>query len=471
MTDPTDPTDARPKISLPAGERPHGKSSKYKKRRGPPPLVIRKERAPREQTAGEGRARDDRPREGRFNRDKPGGYRSDRTPREGGWKPRPPRDGKPNDSRARDDRPREGRSRDDRPREGHVNRDKPRGGYRSDRGPRQDGWKPRPPRDGKPHEGRSRDDRPREGRVERDKPRGGYRSDRGPRQDGWQSRPPRHDRPRDDKPRHDTPREDRATADPSNDAPRSTRPAGADKLLRICGLNAVQSLHAAAPERIVRLFYTDEKRHHVGAVAKSMAELRKPYRQVEEAELAKIAGTVLHGGVVALAEPKPIPPLDMAAARAWAEAGEPLLILDGVGNPHNVGAIARTAAFFGVKRIVLSAQPTQAGLSDAAYRVAQGGLDVIETFRAGDLAAALAELQGAYRIVGTALDGAVALAELARDARPIALVLGNEEEGVPAATLALCESVVRIPGAGPVQSLNVAATAAILVHGLLAHGV
>jgi TrmH RNA methyltransferase len=47
-------------------------------------------------------------------------------------------------------------------------------------------------------------------------------------------------------------------------------------------------------------------------------------------------------------------------------------------------------------------------------------------------------------------------------------VLGNEEEGVPATTLAACESIVRIPGAGRVQSLNVAATAAILVHALLA---
>jgi RNA methyltransferase, TrmH family len=81
------------------------------------------------------------------------------------------------------------------------------------------------------------------------------------------------------------------------------------------------------------------------------------------------------------------------------------------------------------------------------------------------LAAALPALKGAYRIVGTALRGGVPLGQLPRD-RPVALVLGNDENGVDPATLALCDTVATIPGGGPVQSLNAAAAAAVLLYAL-----
>ena len=74
--------------------------------------------------------------------------------------------------------------------------------------------------------------------------------------------------------------------------------------------------------------------------------------------------------------------------------GKPLLILDGIGNPHNLGAIARTAAFFGIERIVLADRPDQALPSDASYRVAEGGLEHLTLYRA-PLPAALAELRPA----------------------------------------------------------------------------
>jgi TrmH RNA methyltransferase len=237
--------------------------------------------------------------------------------------------------------------------------------------------------------------------------------------------------------------------------------------VRIAGLNAVQSLFATSPDRIVRLFYTDEQRHHVGEIAKALAEARKPYRLVEPDELERIAGTVLHGGILALAEPAPLPEFDPATIPAMASERASILILDGVGNPHNLGAIARTAAFFGVKHLLLSGHHDQAAPSGAAYRVAQGGLDHLAVHRAADIGAAIAALKDHYRVIGTSLGASTALTGVARDARPVALVLGNEETGVPDATLAACHEVVRIPGSGAVQSLNVAATAAILIYALL----
>jgi RNA methyltransferase, TrmH family len=141
-----------------------------------------------------------------------------------------------------------------------------------------------------------------------------------------------------------------------------------------------------------------------------------------------------------------------------------LLLLDGVGNPHNLGAIARTAAFFGVPRIVLSDHPAQAKPSDASYRVAEGGLEYVELYRCLRFAQQMRELRVIYRIVAAATDKGQPIAALRRNRRPFALILGNEECGVPRATLEVRDEIVTIPGSGTVQSLNVAATAAILLY-------
>ena len=237
-------------------------------------------------------------------------------------------------------------------------------------------------------------------------------------------------------------------------------------LLRIAGLPAVAALFATAPERVERLFFDERMKGTVGAFCAALARARKPYRLVPEDELARVAGSVLHGGVVAVAEPRPVLPLDLAEAPLWARDGLPLLVLDGVGNPHNLGAIARSAAFFGVKRLVLSDHPAQALPSDASYRVAEGGLEHLALYRATNVAAALRRLAGSYRVLGTALERGTPLAALAPATLPAALVLGNEETGLPHATLAACDEIVTIAGAGQIQSLNVSVSAGILLYAL-----
>lgn len=210
-----------------------------------------------------------------------------------------------------------------------------------------------------------------------------------------------------------------------------------------------------------------------GAFCKTLAALRKPYKQVPPDELARIAGTSMHGSIVALVSPRALVTLDRAAAKAaagaWARAGEHLLVLDGVSNPHNLGAIARTAAFFGVKRMLLSDDPAQALPSDAAYRVARGGLEHVELYVAQDLPAVLSVLSPNYLTLGAALGDGQPPDAFARETRPLALVMGNEEHGIGAATRAACAAIVTIPGAesGHMQSLNVAASSAILIHALL----
>ncbi len=222
----------------------------------------------------------------------------------------------------------------------------------------------------------------------------------------------------------------------------------------------MQAVFQQQPERVERLFFTPERRREAAPFCAVLGRAHKPFREVGADELAKIAGTVLHGGIVALARPKPVLDFDPGTT-----AVPLLLVLDGVSNPHNFGAIVRTAAFFGLDRVVISGHPAQAGPSAAAHRVAEGGLEFVTVYRAANLPAALKRLRPRYRVVGTALGKGGALAALPRD-KPLALVLGNEEQGLEDATLAACDQVVMLAGSGAVQSLNVAATAAILIHDL-----
>ena len=235
-------------------------------------------------------------------------------------------------------------------------------------------------------------------------------------------------------------------------------------LLYVCGLAAVEALCASDPGRVERLFFEPRLARALAIPRRALAKTHKPYREVEADELARIAGTVRHGGVVAVARPKPLLALDPRLAAGWARDGRPLLILDGIGNPHNLGAIVRSAAYFGVERIVLADRPDQALPSAASYRIAEGALDRVTLYRA-KLIEALAALKRFYRIVGTAPGRGIPLGEF-RGERPVALILGDEESGIEPAVLALCDTVVTIPGSGQVQSLNVAAAAAVLLYAL-----
>lgn len=235
---------------------------------------------------------------------------------------------------------------------------------------------------------------------------------------------------------------------------------------KLCGLSAVTAVFKRDPARVLRLYYTERMKGAAGGFCALLAAQRRPYRMVSEPELERVAGTVLHGGIVAAASLRTVPPLNPDDLAIWSQAGEPLVILDGIGNPHNLGAIARTLAFFGLPRLILSDHPQQAGLSDAAYRVAEGGLEYLQIYRAERLPDLLRSMRSLFRVVATVAEHGSDLAVLSSPGKPICVVLGNEEHGLPRATLRACEQTITIAGAGQVQSLNVAATAAILVSRL-----
>lgn len=240
-----------------------------------------------------------------------------------------------------------------------------------------------------------------------------------------------------------------------------------DNELTLCGLPAVKARFERDAGSIVRLFFDEATGRKVGAICKALAQARKVYRCVPAAELEKIAGSKHHGGIVAVVRgeaPRAPAPAEIAA---WAKRREPVLVLDRIGNAHNLGAIARTAAYFGVSFLVVADDPAASRPNDAAYRVSEGGLEQLEVRAVKDVAAFLRALAAAgYEVCGAATRGGH-LRTGAPTSKPIALVLGNEEHGMAPAVERACTRLVTIPGSGKVESLNVSVAAAVLMWELL----
>ena len=95
-------------------------------------------------------------------------------------------------------------------------------------------------------------------------------------------------------------------------------------LLCVCGLAAVEALFASDAARVERLFFEPRLARALATPRRLLAKTHKPYREVEADELARIAGTIRHGGVVAVARPKPLLALDPGLAAGWARDGRPL---------------------------------------------------------------------------------------------------------------------------------------------------
>ena len=243
--------------------------------------------------------------------------------------------------------------------------------------------------------------------------------------------------------------------------------------LKLCGLAAVQARWKREPESFVRLFFDQATGRRIGTICKALAVARKVYRCVETEELQRIAGTLHHGGIVAVVEAEQEAAPEAAQLVRWALAREPVLVLDRVGNPHNLGALARTAAFLGVTHLVIPQSSEASRANEAAYRVSEGGLEALRLAVVPDLPGFLRLLaEAGYDVIGAATRGGRVLrpgmgGSFSKGTRPVALVLGNEEEGMSREVQAACTSLVTLGGSDAVESLNVSVAGALLMWELL----
>lgn len=241
-------------------------------------------------------------------------------------------------------------------------------------------------------------------------------------------------------------------------APRATE-------LNVCGWQAVSTLFARHPGDVLRLFFDPPTGKRTGAMCSQLAAAKKIYRQVPAAELEKIAGTVHHGGIVAVIAGRPLRRVTREVLDSWGREKAQLLLLDRISNANNLGALVRTAAYFGVRSVVIPDAPGQALPGEAAYRVAEGGMEFVDFYRVPSLPEFCVELRRSHYLIGTSLRGTQLSPREVRERglpRPPAIVLGNEEKGIAPGVASVCDRLVKIPGADTVESLNVSAAAAVL---------
>jgi TrmH RNA methyltransferase len=235
----------------------------------------------------------------------------------------------------------------------------------------------------------------------------------------------------------------------------------------IHGLRAGLAVFARRRDDVLRVAFTREVRGEVTELARWAASQRIDCREASEGELDRIAESTHHEGLCVLARP-----------RRWLSSGELAdalartkglaVALDRVRNPYNIGAILRSAAFFGVDAALLGAPAPHPGLHPTAVRVAEGGVEHVRMARTTDLADTLARLRaGGVRVVGA--DGhATTDARGFAFGRPSILVVGNEREGLLDRVRAQCDAVVAVRGSGAVESLNVAVATGVLLGELAA---
>ena len=238
-------------------------------------------------------------------------------------------------------------------------------------------------------------------------------------------------------------------------------PPPAPREQRIHGLNACLSLFAKRPEAIRKVWLLETRIPKLKHVLAHCVKQRLGYTIVEAEDLERLSGSAHHEGVVFGAlEAEEMGLSDWL--RALPNGPAVALWLDGVGNPHNLGAMLRSAAHFGATGVLLP-KHSELALSGAAARVAEGAAEHVPMVRMGRPDNSLAQLTSAGFIVAATLVRGGTPLYAAKLPQRLVLVMGAEQLGVTEETAKGATLKLGIPGTGKVESLNVSAATAVML--------
>ncbi|MDU1024375.1 MAG: tRNA/rRNA methyltransferase, partial [Leclercia adecarboxylata] len=214
------------------------------------------------------------------------------------------------------------------------------------------------------------------------------------------------------------------------------------------------------PDSIVRAWFIQSVTPRFKEALRWMAANRKAYHVVDDAEITKASGTEHHGGVCFLIKKR-----NGMTVKQWvgqAAEDDCVLAMEDVGNPHNLGAMMRSCAHFGVKGVLL--QDAALLESGAAIRTAEGGAEHIQPITGDSVLEAIEQFRKAgYAIVTTSSHKGTTPLFKATLPRKMVLVLGQERDGLTDAALSSADLSVSIDGTGNVESLNVSVATGVLL--------
>jgi 23S rRNA (guanosine2251-2'-O)-methyltransferase len=229
------------------------------------------------------------------------------------------------------------------------------------------------------------------------------------------------------------------------------------------GFHAVGVRLKIAPQSVVEIHYEVTRRD--ARMRQFIDKARDSGMRMIESDgerLAKLAGGHGHQGVVAMVSPMP-QNHSLDDLLDTVEGPPLLLVLDGVTDPHNLGACLRVADGAGA-HAVIAPKDHAAGINATVAKVASGAAETVPYLMVTNLARTLGELQDrGLRVVGTSDDAPQTLYDLDLTG-PVALVLGAEGTGLRQLTRKTCDELVRIPMQGAVESLNVSVASAVCLY-------
>jgi len=239
---------------------------------------------------------------------------------------------------------------------------------------------------------------------------------------------------------------------------------------KLTGIHAVrEALDAARPfDRIVIAKGRQDTR--VEEIVQLARKQNIPVRFEDRRELDRLANSKDHQGVVALAAARTAATLEDILAAANHDTGHGskglIVLLDGVEDPHNLGAIIRTSLAAGAHGVVIP-ERRAAGLTDTVSRSSAGALAHLPVAKVTNLAQTMEELKEAgYWLVGLDERADKSYTEVDYTS-PVGIVLGGEGQGLHDLTRKRCDFVVSLPTTGPVKSLNVSVAAGVVLFEIL----
>jgi 23S rRNA (guanosine2251-2'-O)-methyltransferase len=222
-------------------------------------------------------------------------------------------------------------------------------------------------------------------------------------------------------------------------------------------------LNNDAPRIREVLVENGQRNPRVHELAERAKALNIPVHHRPREQLEKLAGEARHQGVVALYEAPPLASEnDLSALLDKAGDNALVLVLDGVTDPHNLGACLRSAAAANVTAVIVP-KDRAVGLTPVVRRASAGGADRVPLIAATNLARALRTLKDAgVWITGLAGDTDKSIYDIELKG-PVALVLGGEGDGMRRLTRETCDFVAKIPMPGAMESLNVSVATGIVL--------
>ncbi len=231
----------------------------------------------------------------------------------------------------------------------------------------------------------------------------------------------------------------------------------------VYGLHAVKKMLQFSINDCESLYYLDNKNQRLQQIISLAKQKQLSLITVDKEKLNDLAGTDKHQGCILKVSAQHARAVSLKELLLKVDSNDLYLVLDGVQDPHNLGACLRTADAAGVKAVIVP-KDRAVGITPVVKKVAAGAAESVPLITVTNLARSLKEMKDAgIWLVGTSGDADKTLYQ-EKLRGPIAMVMGAEGEGIRRLTAEQCDYLVKLPMQGQVESLNVSVATGICLY-------